>query len=71
MPYKIIVDACPSVCNFCINICPVACIKLDSKLGTSGKEYYWIDSIDCIDCDICLKICPVAGIIVTDETNKV
>lgn len=70
MPYKILADACPSACNFCVNICPVACIKIDSKLSVNGKEHYWIESIDCIDCDICLKICPITAIILTDEEDR-
>ena len=65
--YKIVTDNCQSLCNCCVDICPVACIKVDTEVNINGKNQYWIDSTDCIDCGICLKICPVVGAIIVEE----
>lgn len=67
MTYKIITDKCQSLCNSCVDICPVACIKVDTQ-DINDRNNYWIDPIDCIDCGICLKICPVVGAITVEET---
>jgi len=65
--HKIVADKCQSLCKSCVDICPTACIKIDSKLSLDNKGQYWVDSIDCIDCGICLKICPIFGAIVADN----
>lgn len=67
MAYKIVTENCQSLCNSCIDICPVACIKVDTKLDTDDRNRYWIDPVDCIDCGICLKICPVVGAVVAEN----
>lgn len=69
MAHKIVADKCQSLCNCCVDICPTACIKIDSKLNLNSKAQYWIDSIDCIDCGICLEICPIVGAIVTEKAE--
>ena len=53
MGYKIVSDKCQSLCNWCVDICPVACIKVDSEADIGGKDRHRIDSIDCIECGIC------------------
>ena len=66
MAHTIVTDICEGVA-YCVDACPVACIKPGAGTNKKGTNFYWIDFDTCIDCGICLQVCPVADAIIPEE----
>jgi len=57
-------------CSICAEICPDACISIETEKTSSGKTYvtsYSIDSCNCMFCGLCQEACPTGTLSHTAE----
>ncbi|GEM_PF-1529851 len=57
-------------CSICAEICPDACISIETSRSDSGKAYvtsYSIDSSRCMFCGLCTEACPTGTLSHTGE----
>lgn len=57
-------------CSICAEICPDACISIETARTASGKAYvtaYSIDSYNCMFCGLCQEACPTGTLSHTGE----
>ena len=55
-------DVCVA-CGGCIELCPVAAIRMiDDKVNINAEK--------CVDCGICVKVCPLNASYVPEEVSK-
>ena len=46
-------------CEFCVDVCPVGNIRMNSKLNKKGYHYAEIvDKEKCTGCGLCFQMCP-------------
>jgi ferredoxin len=57
-------------CRICAEICPDACIHIQTGETVSGKEYvtqYEVDATTCMFCGLCVEACPTGTLCHTGE----
>ncbi|MDQ7826321.1 MAG: 4Fe-4S dicluster domain-containing protein [Candidatus Eremiobacteraeota bacterium] len=55
-------------CRICAEVCPDACIHINTAETLSGKQYvtsYEVDSATCMFCGLCTEACPTKTLVHT------
>jgi len=57
-------------CRICAEVCPDACIFIETAETASGKDYvtsYEVDATTCMFCGLCVEACPTGTLYHTGE----
>lgn len=63
------VESCVA-CRICVEVCPNACIHIESEKTETGKKYvssYEMDASTCLFCGHCVEACPTRTLCHTKE----